>query len=123
MFDPLPALDFAAAAARIADAVQRTPLQPLPSPDPRIELRGKLENRQATGAFKARGAANNIARLDDAQRAAGVVATRPGNPGKALAWAARRAGGAAGHRAGVERPERGAPERRRGLGRAAGHDR
>jgi threonine dehydratase len=92
MHDPLLAIDFQAAAARIADAVQRTPLQPLASPDPRIELRAKLENRQATGAFKARGAANNIALLTAEQRRAGVVATSSGNHGKALAWAARRAG-------------------------------
>ena len=60
--------------------------------DPRIELRAKLENRQVTGAFKARGAWNQLVQLSPSERAAGVVAVSSGNHGKAVAWAARRAG-------------------------------
>jgi threonine dehydratase len=85
-------IDFAAAAARLEGVIEATPLVPLEAPDPRIELRAKLENRQVTGAFKARGAWNNIARLSAEERARGVVTCSSGNHGKALAWAAGRAG-------------------------------
>lgn len=81
-----------AAARRLEGVVARTPLTPLPSDDARLELRAKLENRQVTGAFKARGAWNQVCQLDPAARAAGVVTCSSGNHGKALAWAARRAG-------------------------------
>ena len=84
-------LDVPAAARRIADEVRRTRLAPHPFHDHRISLRLKLECEQETGAFKARGAANQIACLDDDQRARGVRATSSGNHGRALAWAARRA--------------------------------
>ena len=60
--------------------------------DERIELRLKLENHQHTGAFKARGAWNQVRQLSETERAGGVVACSSGNHGKALAWAARRAG-------------------------------
>lgn len=82
------------AARRLAGFVVRTPLEPprLEGLDPRIELRLKLENRQVTKAFKARGAWNQVAQLSEAERAAGVVATSSGNHGQALAWAARQAG-------------------------------
>jgi threonine dehydratase len=82
----------AQAAERLRGVVRRTPLQPIASGDARIELRAKLENRQETGAFKARGAWNQIALLSDAQRRAGVVCASSGNHGKALAWAAQKAG-------------------------------
>ncbi|MCB9914754.1 MAG: pyridoxal-phosphate dependent enzyme [Planctomycetes bacterium] len=85
-------IDSRAAAARLVGVVQRTPLVPFASGDPRVELRLKLENRQETGSFKARGAWNNVSQLTDAQRAAGVIATSSGNHGRALAWAAQRAG-------------------------------
>ena len=79
------------AARRIAHAVRRTPLVPLEVQDERVELRAKLENRQETGAFKARGAFNQVASLDDNQRRRGVVACSSGNHGKALSWAAVQA--------------------------------
>ncbi len=63
-----------AAAARLEGVVARTPLVSFASDDPRVELRLKLENRQVTGAFKARGAWNSIAQLSGAERA-GVAAT------------------------------------------------
>ncbi len=85
-------IDFEAAAARLKDVVERTPLRPIDSPDPRIELRAKLENRQVAGAFKARGAWNNVSRLTPAERERGVVTCSSGNHGQALAWAAARAG-------------------------------
>ena len=43
-------IDFAAAAARIAAQVKRTPLLALPCEDERIELRGKMEDRSAVPA-------------------------------------------------------------------------
>lgn len=86
------AIDPRAAAARLAGVIDRTPLHALASEDARLELRAKLENRQVTGSFKARGAWNNVSGLTEAQRAGGVVACSSGNHGKALAWAAKRAG-------------------------------
>ncbi len=80
------------AARRIEGSVRRTPLVGWPFADPRIELRAKLENRQETGAFKVRGATNQVAQLDARMRERGVVASSSGNHGKALAWAAARAG-------------------------------
>ena len=80
---------------RLAGVVKRTPLVPVdlaPSSGPAVELRAKLENRQETGSFKARGAWNQVAQLDPAARRAGVVCPSSGNHGKALAWAAQRAG-------------------------------
>jgi len=52
----------------------------------------KAENLQRTGSFKIRGAYNRMSLLDDAQRAAGVVAASAGNHGQAVAWAAREVG-------------------------------
>lgn len=88
-------ISIAAAAERVRGVVERTPLVPFElsgASDPRIELRLKLENRQVVGAFKARGAWNQVAQLTESERAAGVVCTSSGNHGQALAWAARRAG-------------------------------
>jgi threonine dehydratase len=50
----------------------------------------KLESMQVTGAFKARGALNNLLVSDIP--AAGVVAASGGNHGQAVAWAARLLG-------------------------------
>jgi len=80
------------AAARLAGVLRRTPLEPFDVGDARLELRLKLECLQETGSFKARGAWNNLCLLDEGQRRAGVVATSSGNHGRALAWAAARAG-------------------------------
>jgi threonine dehydratase len=87
-----PHLDIDAAALRMAGFVEHTPLAPIPCDDPRIELRAKLENRQVVGAFKARGAWNNLSQLTPEERASGIVTCSSGNHGKALAWAARLAG-------------------------------
>ena len=57
--------------------------------DAQIHL--KLENRQRTGSFKIRGAANKIARLTDEERAAGVVTASAGNHAQGVALAASRA--------------------------------
>lgn len=80
------------AARALVGVVQRTPLVPFDLGDPRVELRLKLENRQETGAFKARGAWNQIRQLEPVVRERGVVACSSGNHGRALSWAAQRAG-------------------------------
>lgn len=78
----------------IAGLASRTPL---------IEARGigaearhplllKLETLQPIGAFKIRGAAHAILRLDDRAKARGVVACSTGNHGRAVAYAASRLG-------------------------------
>ena len=85
-------VDVPAAARRLAGVVRRTPLAPFPQPDGRFELRLKLECLQETGSFKARGAWNQLSQLTPAQRQAGVVTLSSGNHGKAVAWAAERAG-------------------------------
>ena len=52
----------------------------------------KAENLQRTGSFKVRGAVNKLATMNEAERAAGVVAASAGNHGQAVAWAARELG-------------------------------
>ena len=88
-------IDFDDAAQRLQGVVRATALEPVAQDDLRIELRAKLENTQETGSFKARGAWNQMSRLTDEQRRAGVVTVSSGNHGKALSWAAQRAGVAA----------------------------
>jgi len=83
-----------AARERIAATVRSTPVNPSPTLN---ELAGvpvhlKLEHQQITGSFKLRGAANAVAQLNDAQKAAGVVGVSTGNHGRGLAYAAREAG-------------------------------
>ncbi|MFN2587378.1 MAG: threonine ammonia-lyase [Actinomycetota bacterium] len=52
----------------------------------------KCENLQRTGSFKIRGAYNRIVRLDERERAAGVVAASAGNHAQGVALAASLAG-------------------------------
>jgi threonine dehydratase len=84
---PTSLTDVQAAAARIAGKVLRTPA--LPS-DAVSRATGahvvlKLDNLQATGAFKERGAANRLALLSAAERSRGVVAMSAGNHAQAVA--------------------------------------
>jgi len=79
--------DVEAAAGRIAGKVIRTPLL---ASDALSRLTGaevwlKLDNLQATGAFKERGAANRLAQLSEAERARGVIAMSAGNHAQAVA--------------------------------------
>lgn len=92
MASPIDSISFAKAADRLRGVVKRTPLVPFDVGDERIELRLKLECLQETGAFKARGAWNQVSQLSAAERAAGIVTVSSGNHGKALSWAAQRAG-------------------------------
>ncbi len=80
------------AAERILGVLSRTELLNFACGRDELEVRLKLECAQVTGSFKPRGAWNQISQLTEAQRAAGIVATSSGNHGKALSWAAQRAG-------------------------------
>lgn len=86
--------DVQAASDRIAGRVIRTPTV---FSDGLSRLTGaevflKLDNLQATGAFKERGAANRMARLNDLERARGVIAMSAGNHAQAVARHAQLAG-------------------------------
>ena len=79
--------DVTAAQARIAGKLLRTPCL---HSDALSRATGahvilKLENLQPTGSFKERGAANRLAMLSPAERAAGVVAMSAGNHAQAVA--------------------------------------
>ncbi|MFI1507664.1 threonine/serine dehydratase [Streptomyces sp. NPDC020597] len=79
--------DIEAAAERIAGHVVRTPTVPSPGLSSLlgVPVTAKLELLQRTGSFKARGATAKLLSLDEAERAAGVVAVSGGNHGVALA--------------------------------------
>ena len=79
--------DVRAAAARIEGHVLRTPMIPCDaiSRATGAQVFLKLDNLQATGAFKERGAANRLALLSAAERAAGVIAMSAGNHAQAVA--------------------------------------
>ena len=89
--------DIQAAHTRIAPYIHRTPVLTSATLD---ELGGghlffKCENFQKIGAFKARGAANAVFSLTDAEAARGVATHSSGNHAAALARAARLRGIAA----------------------------
>ena len=79
--------DIEAAAARIAGRVVRTPAirSDSLSRATGAEIVLKLDNLQATGAFKERGAANRLALLTPAEARRGVVAMSAGNHAQAVA--------------------------------------
>ena len=79
--------DVRAAAARIEGRVIRTPTlrSATVSRATGADVVLKLENLQATGAFKERGAANRLSMLSHNERAAGVIAMSAGNHAQAVA--------------------------------------
>ncbi|WP_106744559.1 threonine ammonia-lyase [Yoonia maritima] len=86
------------AADLLSGALIHTPILPLTSgrwngvlPDC-ASVTVKLELFQQAGSFKARGVYLGLSQLDDAQRAAGVVAASGGNHALAVSWAAQAAG-------------------------------
>ena len=89
--------DVQAAAQRIAGRVLRTPSMRSDgiSRATGADVTLKLENLQAIGSFKERGAANRIALLTPAQAQGGVVAMSAGNHAQAVARHASLAGIAA----------------------------
>src|ERR1700678_426913 len=95
--DVLNFADVQAAAARIRGHVLRTPTLPsaVLSRMTGAEVWLKLDNLQAVGSFKERGAANRLALLTPAERARGVVAMSAGNHAQGVARHASRQGVAA----------------------------
>jgi threonine dehydratase len=79
--------DVQAAVPRIAGRVLRTPAiaSDAISRATGASVTLKLENLQATGAFKERGAANRLAMLTPEERRAGVIAMSAGNHAQAVA--------------------------------------
>lgn len=82
------------AARQIEGVAMRTPLIESPALNERVGGRVlmKAENLQRAGAFKFRGAYNRISRLNEAERARGVVAFSSGNHAQGVAAAARLVG-------------------------------
>jgi threonine dehydratase len=81
------------AAGRIYGLVRETPVASLaaaPGVVPGTRAFAKLEQLQATGSFKLRGATNKLMSLDRASAAAGVVTSSTGNHGIGVAAAAQR---------------------------------
>ena len=92
---PVSLQEIEAAAERIKPFVRRTPFirarqEKEPLRDGEVLL--KLENLQATGAFKVRGATNTVLSLPEEERGRGIVAASGGNHGIAVAYAAFRTG-------------------------------
>lgn len=79
--------DIEEAAARIAGRVVRTPVVLAEGLSRALGARLflKLDNLQATGAFKERGAANRLALLSPEERRRGVIAVSAGNHAQAVA--------------------------------------
>jgi threonine dehydratase len=77
---------------RLGDEIVLTPCPPSTSFTGLVggRLFLKLENRQRTGSFKARGAGNRLAILNEAERARGVVTASAGNHAQAVAYHANR---------------------------------
>ena len=83
-----------AAASRVAEVIDRTPMQTSRSLS---EVLGspvylKCENLQRTGSYKIRGAYNRLSRLAPDERSRGVVAASAGNHAQGVAFAARELG-------------------------------
>src|SRR5579884_2582693 len=90
----LTAEDVREASARIRPIAKRTPVMTSRSFDREAGVQAffKCENLQTGGAFKIRGAANFIARIEPDRLSRGVVAYSSGNHAQAVAIAARAAG-------------------------------
>ena len=86
--------DVKAAAARIAGAVERTPMlhSRTLSQLTGAEVWLKFENLQFTGSFKERGALNKLLSLREDERRRGVIAMSAGNHAQGVAYHAARLG-------------------------------
>lgn len=87
--------DIRAAAERIGPHIRHTPTMEVTSVSEQVtaaRLFLKLENLQASGSFKARGATNKLLSLPPAAVEKGIVTASGGNHGLAVARAARLAG-------------------------------
>lgn len=95
MTDILPTYEDVVDAHRIvAEHIHRTPVMESRSLKDSlgVEVLFKCENLQRTGAFKVRGAFNALSRLNEQQKALGVVTYSSGNHAQAIALAARTLG-------------------------------
>ena len=92
MKPPITLDEIRAAAHRIADSVIRTPLIRLNDDRAAAEIYLKLENLQAIGSFKLRGAGNALALAAAEELAQGVYTASAGNMAQGVAWHARRLG-------------------------------
>jgi threonine dehydratase len=83
-----------AAAERIAGQVERTPCRHSKtlSQITGAEVWVKFENLQFTASYKERGAFNRLSRLDEDERARGVIAASAGNHAQGLAYHGERLG-------------------------------
>lgn len=86
--------DVAAAAERIADYANKTPVMTSRTVNDEFgaEVFFKCENFQRMGAFKFRGAMNALRQFTPEQRAAGVVTFSSGNHAQAIALSAKLLG-------------------------------
>jgi threonine dehydratase len=91
---PVSFADIAAAATRIAGAVERTPMRRSKtlSEITGAEVWIKFENLQFTAAYKERGALNKLLLLNEQERRAGVIAMSAGNHAQGVAYHAARLG-------------------------------
>ena len=83
-----------AAQETIASLVRRTPTVALSalSTESGTNVLLKLENLQATGSFKVRGAANKLLKLSDQERSDGIISVSSGNHGRAVSFVANSLG-------------------------------
>src|SRR5438045_2888319 len=88
---PIPLRAIRAARERIKDAAMRSPLIELEAAR-EVQVFAKLENLQAIGSFKLRGAGNAMALAAPAALARGVYTASAGNMAQGVAWNARRRG-------------------------------
>jgi threonine dehydratase len=88
------AQDIFRARERIRSFVRKTPLEYSPrlSRLTNSEVFLKMENWQHSGSFKPRGSFNRLLKMNDEERAKGVVAPTAGNHGIGLSFAAKRLG-------------------------------
>ena len=80
--------------ATVYEVAQETPLEDAPRLGRRLQNRIllKREDLQPVFSFKLRGAYNKIAKLDDAQRAQGIITASAGNHAQGVALASQRMG-------------------------------
>src|SRR5438552_17349083 len=88
---PIPLRAIRAARERIKDAAMRSPLIELEAARS-VQVFAKLENLQAIGSFKLRGAGNAMALADPSALARGVYTASAGNMAQGVAWNAQRRG-------------------------------
>ena len=96
-----------AAEARIRPYARRTPLEGAFDLSDAARVFLKLENLQATGSFKLRGALNKLLALDEAQRRKGIITASTGNHGLAVAYALETLG----LRGSIYLPENASPQK------------